>query len=635
MKQHYRLTLLLVLVLLATAVVPLPAVQAQAETGTATPPVGGPGTSFTFQASGFGSSEPVGVWLIQPDGNTRMVEGLENRQFSDPEGNVEWNWTAPEFVPNGQWYAMARGDVTRYEVRIPFRVDSNLGNAPPSSWQVTPTSGPPGTTFEFVGRSPEFIPGEQVGSWFIDPFGNPYNVEQGMSVDPNGQIYRLWKAPEGITGGEWIFRAVGIASGYNIDMRFTIEAPVIPPEPEVPQELTVEPTSGPPGTTFTFTVTGFAGGELVNNWLVRPDGTSFDAGSYIKADGQGVLTWQWTAPPDTPGGEWQWRFRGVQRGERLSIPFFVESAIPVPDETDRLPGTVTPASGPPDTPFFFEAQGFVGGEFAFHWLEDPEGNPVDTEGSEIRANADGTLSWRWDAPYDAMSGQWTMIAKGKVSTLRTQIPFIVEPLFEEQPSGVTPRSGPPTTRFEFFALNFNSGERLDIWLQDPQGIVPDDPAYLIQGRTANRRGRARWSWVAPEEALEGQWTMHIQGRDSRLQYTIPFAINRATPPEEESLSGVTPASGPPGTTFNFYAEGYEERELVGYWLTMPDGTVVRTMDEPDKEADQVVADADGRVEISWTAPEDAPRGTWNLTMRTVRPGGLEEDITYIIYFTIE
>jgi hypothetical protein len=59
------------------------------------------------------------------------------------------------------------------------------------------------------------------------------------------------------------------------------------------------------------------------------------------------------------------------------------------------------------------------------------------------------------------------------------------------------------------------------------------------------------------------------------------------------------------------------------------------MHMPDKDSDQTHANQDGRVEISWDSPPDAPRGVWNLTMRTVRPDELETDITYTIRFIIE
>jgi hypothetical protein len=623
MKQRYLLAMLMILSVLGTTL--LPAAPAQAAGGRAEPQSGPPGTTFTFYMNGLGSSEPVGVWVIRPDGQTVQVPN--SRQFSDPEGNLTWTWTIDELTPGGEWQAAARGDVTRTRIVVPFRVENDQGLEPPSSWFADPQSGPPGTSFTFVGRSPAFIPGEQIGSWFIRPDGSPLHIDRGQSVDPNGQIFRIWKAPEDSYGGNWIFRAVGISSGFNIDIPFRItDAPPPPPAPVFPLE--VAPNSGAPGTIFFLVAGGYTPGELVSNWLVRPDGQSLDAASYTRANGQGVVTWQWITSPDTPSGMWQWWLRGTRTSGRKHVSFFVEGNNPIPQPPGIPPGSVEPASGPPDTPFLFRASGFNGGENIFFWLEDPNGMPFATH-HQVQANNGGVVEWYWDAPFDAMPGKWTMVLRGKVSSIRVRIPFVVTP---GQPTpeiaNVDPAVGPPGTRFAFHANGFNSGEEVRLWADGPSG------RYDIETITANRRGEAKWVWTAPDEILDGQWTMVALGFDSRLRRTINFVVDRGTPPPDEPF-GVSPYAGPPGTTFTFYAEGYPKHELVGYWLTNPNGEAVRTMHQPEKETEQIHADVNGRVEISWTSPPDTQRGVWLLTMRPVNPDSIAEDITTTIQFIVE
>jgi hypothetical protein len=604
------------------------AAPVQAASGSVEPPAGPPGTTFTFRASGFNSSEQMGVWLIQPDGSNRRLgdEVSDVRKFADEEGNLEWTWTPDSLAPGGEWEAVARGDVSRVTVSIPFTVQNDIGSQPPTSWFVEPPAGTAGTTFTFVGRSSGFIPGEQVGSWFIQPNGEPFNVDQGMSVDPNGQIFRIWQAPEGAYGGEWIFRAVGVSSRYNIDMPFYIEGPPPPPKPQVPLEVT--PGSGPPGTTFSLLAGGYQPGEIVSNWLVRPDGEALDAAVYTTANGNGFVTWEWFSPGDAPGGVWEWWLRGTQTGGRQHVKFVVEGNNPIPPPPSIPPGSVSPTSGPPDTPFYFSAEGFAPREYVFFWPEAPDGTPVQNA-KEARADTEGNVVWRWDAPYDADPGQWMMSARGKISTTRVQIPFTVtsdEP--PQQTTSAEPAYGSAGTTFNFVALGYRSGEFVDIWVDGPEGQRFDIPTT-----TASREGRVEWSWEAPATIRTGRWQSVALGRDSRLRQAIEFIVSESAGPVQPY--GVDPYSGPPGTTFNFYAEGYPSNELVGYWLTDPEGNPVRTMHMPDKDSDQTHANQDGRVEISWDSPPDAPRGVWNLTMRTVRPDELETDITYTIRFIIE
>jgi hypothetical protein len=132
--------------------------------------------------------------------------------------------------------------------------------------------------------------------------------------------------------------------------------------------------------------------------------------------------------------------------------------------------------------------------------------------------------------------------------------------------------------------------------------------------------------------------MIADGRVSRQSNHIPFTIVRETPPPPPDLPyGVTPDSGPPGTTFTFFGEGFQKHERVSVWLTTPGpgGDIVRVYPDSEEEADEIGTDENGRIEFTWTAPPDAERGVWLLTMRTSLSEDFDEDITYNIHFTIE
>jgi hypothetical protein len=85
-------------------------------------------------------------------------------------------------------------------------------------------------------------------------------------------------------------------------------------------------------------------------------------------------------------------------------------------------------------------------------------------------------------------------------------------------------------------------------------------------------------------------------------------------------SAVQPGVGAPGTTFAFFATGFDS-EQVGYWLNAPNGEVITT--------DEKVNTNDGRADWNWEAPDDAMVGVWQMVAR-----GEESDVERIIPFEI-
>ncbi|HET8647479.1 MAG TPA: hypothetical protein VFO85_18420, partial [Vicinamibacteria bacterium] len=58
------------------------------------------------------------------------------------------------------------------------------------------------------------------------------------------------------------------------------------------------------------------------------------------------------------------------------------------------------------------------------------------------------------------------------------------------------------------------------WVNRPDGTV----AAVAPERLEQQRGRADFSWQAPEDAPRGRWEMVVAGRESGVQNVIPFAI---------------------------------------------------------------------------------------------------------------
>ncbi len=202
-------------------------------------------------------------------------------------------------------------------------------------------------------------------------------------------------------------------------------------------------------------------------------------------------------------------------------------------------------------------------------------------------------------------------------------------LVRAQETRVDPPVGAPGTTFDFFASGFEDEERVSFWV-DPvtegQDII-GEPGFSVD---AEDDGEAYWSWRALTTTPPGDYLMVAQGNDSNITVTIPFAIrvdpageSEAAPPPPDAEARVSPTSGPPGTQFNFAADGFEDGERIGYWLNTPTGILA----DPGFFFD---AEDDGDARWNWRAPSGVTPGVYEMVAR-----GNESQVEHVIPFTIE
>jgi hypothetical protein len=86
----------------------------------------------------------------------------------------------------------------------------------------------------------------------------------------------------------------------------------------------VTPNSGPPGTSFAFTATGFDPGERVGIWLTLPDQSTFGAKFQATADSTGSIVGAKigiTSDASFAAGIWSFNAQGV-RSSKQAIGYF-------------------------------------------------------------------------------------------------------------------------------------------------------------------------------------------------------------------------------------------------------------------------------------------------------------------------
>lgn len=418
----------------------------------------------------------------------------------------------------------------------------------------------------------------------------------------------------------------------------------------------VNPRGGGPNDWFAFYATGFKNGERVGYWATSPSGKVHPSNKEVIANKNGRADWSWKAPSTAEAGTWLIAAQGKDSNTLRTFRIEITTSgggtgnQGGQDQTGKeyVGQNVSPRGGGPNDWFSFYATGFRKGERVGYWATSPSGK-VHPSNKEVYANKDGRADWSWKAPSSAEAGTWLIAAQGKDSntlrTLRVEItntsnPVAPPPTATPQPvdegQNVNPREGSFGTRFDFFASGFRAGEAVGYWATAPSGTVLASNNEVF----ANANGRADWNWIAPHNIEAGTWSIVAQGKESgilrtlQIQITapaataVPTAEPTAVPPAEPTAvptsqppsnpdngQNVSPRFGSIGTVFNFYATGFKAGESVGYWATSPSGVTVPSNQE-------VVANADGRADWSWSSPIDAQARTWLIVAQGKESGAL-------------
>jgi hypothetical protein len=98
----------------------------------------------------------------------------------------------------------------------------------------------------------------------------------------------------------------------------------------------------------------------------------------------------------------------------------------------------------------------------------------------------------------------------------------------------------------------------------------------------------------------------------------------AAPAAYAATNTAQPQSGPPGTRFLFYSDGFAADEPVSIWLNAPNGQVIAAEDRTLGRTS-----ATGAATWTWTAPADAPLGAWQMVGHG-RTSGIEQIIAFTI-----
>jgi hypothetical protein len=281
------------------------------------PDIGPPGTTFNFRAEGFEPYEIVKVAFRTRSGTVRFTDssGMDVPVYADNIGRALWVYTTPDDAPTGPVIAEATGTKSRVVRDLAFVVQAGAAPvdvAPPrpgGEVAVSPQVGPPGTLFAF--RSAGFSNYEQIAVWVHSPTGDLSTLAIDIGGKPqyyaDGEGVAKWLVTTraDTPDGEYTAVAIGVSSGEARVATFVVRqgAAAAPPLPT--GNATVSPAVGPPGTSFSFTATGFSRNEKLGIWIHKPDGQIADVspdGDGVSADKDGVAVWSVTTSTSLANG---------------------------------------------------------------------------------------------------------------------------------------------------------------------------------------------------------------------------------------------------------------------------------------------------------------------------------------------
>lgn len=207
-------------------------------TATITPAAGPPGTTFLLTGK---YNVPYG-WVdicISPCTNNNYIKTV----YADAAGDIA------AFIYSSASTTPGLYPIQTYNIADRTAETSlTIGTATAPVLDVTPTSGPAGTTFNISGS--DFLPNDQAIAVTLngDPMGN-------AGSNATGDVAFTIETASNSPAGAYTVRATDSA-GRSGETTFTVTTVVVG-DPT----LTVTPASGPPGTAFTFVARNFTAGQ--------------------------------------------------------------------------------------------------------------------------------------------------------------------------------------------------------------------------------------------------------------------------------------------------------------------------------------------------------------------------------------
>ncbi|MGH2531828.1 MAG: M23 family metallopeptidase [Thermomicrobiales bacterium] len=481
------------------------------------PLTGPPGTEIDVSGTGFRPNERVGVYW--------------NSTYSTPLVTVTANssgaFTTTIETPDddeGRHLVAAKGQTSGWKASRSYTLEEPPPPAPDpdeeeSRISIAPSSGPAGTTVSVTGAG--FQPGESVKVSWDSSFAPALTTVRASSTGTFAASIRVPNDED----GRHLIVAKGLTSDWKASRTFTLG----PFSATDDTRVSIDPLSGPVGTTIAITGTDFLPGETVRlHW----DSTFSAEITAVTADGNGAFSGSIQVPEDTAS-----RHLVVGMGETTGWKASRGYTL-VPSLTSQPDGADAGATVDVD------AQGFGASETIEIRWGDEDGDVVGSLTTDSRGSGTG----EFQIPTGAAFGPASFVAVGTssdVSATGTVVVTSAEPTIS-----LAPTVGFSGDRVTITAAGYGPNEWVRVFWDDRT-------SYTSSGRT-DAFGMATFSAAIPTMP-SGDHTITLRGDDSDGSAAAPFRIDPAIT--------LTPDSGPLGTRVSVAGKSWTPGASVTlYWL---------------------------------------------------------------------
>ncbi len=294
------------------------------------------------------------------------------------------------------------------------------------------------------------------------------------------------------------------------------------------------PSSGPVGTVFAVTCTGFAPEEMVTAWATEPDGMVW-AFRGAKVGKDGSITYVMPTHFGTAAlalGEWAFTLKGATSGLTMIGRFTVTGG----------------KAGVSGATLFINSKGFVTGtgfapfETVTLWVDFPNGDCSGTWftmfvfgepglsslwAGDIKADAAGDIAFQFGVSTFYCQGQYHIVARGNTSGIggetwwtTTNHPVTTSALLVASPS-----TGFLVDDFiTFTGSTFGANEPVNCWLTNPQGRVTNLGTFKTDAAGNFAFGYPTGLMSVVGEGPVGEYAATCKGANSGLTGIARFTL---------------------------------------------------------------------------------------------------------------
>ena len=425
---------------------------------------------------------------------------------ADPSSNPWWTLYGGIEASAGVELTILSHLVASYSANI-FDERQTLAQATKAA-QISPTItqsvsiGPPGTTFPQSGNG--FSPSSTATIHVKKPDGTEYPTSS-QSIDANGAFSISYVSPSNKPAGTYTWWAVDGPTGQvsNI-LSYTITQSS---SPNIAPAIIQNPLSGPAGTTFTQSGSGFSPNSTSTLHFKKPDGTEYPTSSQ-SIDANGAFSTSYASPTNKPAGIYTWWAVDGPTGKvsnTVSYTITINTAI-----------AQTPMSGPAGTSFAQWGTGFSPNSNAVLHFKKPDGTEYPTSSQPIDGN--GTFSISYVSPTNKPAGTYSWWAvdgpTGQVSNTVTYT-ITINPTIAQ-----TPMSGPAGTSFSQWGTGFSPNSSATLHF-----LKPDGTEYPTSSQSIDGNGTFSITYASPSNKPSGTYKWwSVDGPSGKSSNTVSYTI---------------------------------------------------------------------------------------------------------------